>query len=77
MPQGCEQRGPFSHVREWPPLNPPREREGSCPSTPLHCEIEARRAARPAGSGAVYVASPRVSANRYQYQPRLTIVRRV
>jgi len=30
-----------------------------------------------AESGAVYVASPRVSANRYRYQPRLTTVRRV
>ena len=30
----CQVRGIFSHVREYPPLNPPREREGSCPSTP-------------------------------------------
>ena len=28
------QRGPFSHVREWPPLDPPRERKGLCPLTP-------------------------------------------
>ena len=28
------QRGPFSHVREWPPLDPPRERKGPCPLTP-------------------------------------------
>ena len=27
-------RGPFSHVREWPPLNPPREREGRAPRPP-------------------------------------------
>ena len=32
--QGNGQRGPFSHVREWPPLNPPREREGSSPRPP-------------------------------------------
>ena len=29
----CQVRGIFSHVREYP-LGPPREREGSCPSTP-------------------------------------------
>ena len=32
--QGTRERGPFSHVREWPPLNPPREREGSSPRSP-------------------------------------------
>ena len=32
--QGNGQRGPFSHVREWPPLDPPRERKGLCPLTP-------------------------------------------
>ena len=31
---GERQRGPFSHVREWPPLDPPRERKGPCPLTP-------------------------------------------
>ena len=31
---GKRQRGPFSHVREWPPLDPPRERKGLCPLTP-------------------------------------------
>ena len=31
---GKRQRGPFSHVREWPPLDPPRERKGPCPLTP-------------------------------------------
>ena len=34
VPAGCGQRGPFSHVREWPPLDPPREREGSPPQPP-------------------------------------------
>ena len=34
VPAGCGQRGPFSHVREWPPLDPPREREGSPPRPP-------------------------------------------
>ena len=29
-----EQRGTFSHVRECPPLDPPRERKGPCPLTP-------------------------------------------
>ena len=28
------QRGPFSHVREWPPLDPPRERKGRAPRPP-------------------------------------------
>ena len=32
--QGMRERGPFSHVREWPPLDPPRERKGPCPLTP-------------------------------------------
>ena len=27
-------RGLFSRVREWPPLDPPRERKGPCPLTP-------------------------------------------
>ena len=40
----------------------------------LHWQSVARRAARPAESGAVYVASPRASANRYQYQPRLCLL---
>ena len=31
---GERQRGPFSHVREWPPLDPPRERKGPSPSSP-------------------------------------------
>ena len=31
---GERQRGPFSHVREWPPLDPPRERKGLCPLIP-------------------------------------------
>ena len=34
VPAGRGQRGPFSHVREWPPLDPPREREGSPPQPP-------------------------------------------
>ncbi len=57
------------------PLAPKRTR-GECPSTPdiAGLPLEELHALR--SVGAVYVASPRVSANRYQYQPRLTIVRR-
>ena len=52
------QRGPFSHVREWPPLDPPRERKGLCPLTP-HIgspNLEELHALR--SVGAVYMASP-------------------
>ena len=31
VPAGVRQRGPFSRVREWPPLDPPRERKGRAP----------------------------------------------
>ena len=58
------------------PLGPPREREESAPRPPdiAGLQLEELHALR--SVGAVYVASPRVSANRYRYQPRLTIVRR-
>ena len=40
-------RGPFSHVREWPPLTPKRT-QGALPLDPAHCRFAARRAARAA-----------------------------
>ena len=51
-------RGPFSHVREWPPLDPPRERKGPCPLTPHigSLNLEGLHALR--NVGAVYMASP-------------------
>ena len=40
-------RGPFSHVREWPPLTPKRT-QGALPLDPAHWQFVARRAARAA-----------------------------
>ena len=40
-------RGPFSHVREWPPLTPKRT-QGALPLDPAHCRFAARRTARAA-----------------------------
>ena len=69
-------KGPFSHVREWPPLDPPRERKGPCPLTP-HIGSQALEE----------LLSLRIalwctwlrhesSAIRFVLQPRLTTVRR-
>ena len=40
-------RGPFSHVREWPPLTPKRT-QGALPLDPAHWQFVARRTARAA-----------------------------
>ena len=50
-------RGPFSHVREWPPWTPKRTR-GEGPSTPdiAGLQLEGLHALR--SVGAVYMASP-------------------
>ena len=68
-------RGPFSHVREWPPWTPKRTR-GEGPSTPDigSLDLEGLRSLRNQvrctwlrhGSSAI----------RYVLQPRLTVVRR-
>ena len=56
--QGCESRGPFSHVREWPPLNPPRERKGPCPLTPHIGSLDLEELHALRNVSAVYMASP-------------------
>nr|DAV55664.1 MAG TPA: hypothetical protein [Caudoviricetes sp.] len=44
--QGTRLRGPFSHVREWPPFDPPRERKGLCPLTPTLRDLGLKRCTR-------------------------------
>ena len=44
----ARQRGILSFRREYPPLDPPRERRGAFPLDPAHWQPLARRAARPA-----------------------------
>ena len=56
--QGNGQRGPFSHVREWPPLNPPRERKGLCPLTPHIAGLQLEELHALRNVSAVYMASP-------------------
>ena len=56
--RGLGERGPFSHVREWPPLNPPREREGPSPSTPHIGSLDLEELHALRSVGAVYMASP-------------------
>ena len=73
---GERQRGPFSHVREWPPLDPPRERKGPCPLTPHigSFYLEELHALR----NRVRCTWLRHESLRYVtiLQPRLTVVRR-
>ena len=70
---GCIKRGILSFSKESIPLRPPRERtRGLAPRPRLHWQSVARRAARPAESGAVYVASPRIPSFRHHSQPRPT-----
>ena len=67
----ARQRG-YSLSEENTPFGTPRERRGASPSTPdiAGLQLEGLHALRSAG--AVYVASPRVSAFRYRQQPRPT-----
>ena len=51
------QRG-CSLSKENTPFGTPRERQGGFPLDPTHWQFVARRAAQPAESGAVYMASP-------------------
>ena len=66
---GKRQRGPFSHVREWPPLDPPRERKGPCPLTP-HIgsfyleELHALRIAQPLAALLPYGCGIPLAGNR-------------
>ena len=69
----ARRRGILSFSKESIPLKPPRERtRGLAPRPRLHWQSVARRAARPAESGAVYVASPRIPSFRHHSQPRPT-----
>ena len=47
----ARQRGILSFRREYPPLDPPRERRGDFPLDPAHWQSLARRAAQPAEWG--------------------------
>ena len=50
-------RGPFSHVREWPPWTPKRTR-GEGPSTPNIAGLGLEELHALRSVGAVYMASP-------------------
>ena len=52
-----ESRGPFSHVREWPPWTPKRTR-GECPSTPDIGSLDLEELHALRNVSAVYMASP-------------------
>ena len=66
------QRGILSFRREYPPLNPPRERRGAFPLDPAHWQSLARRAARPAECKCGVHGFAMNPTSRYRYQPRPT-----
>ena len=68
-------RGPFSHVREWPPWTPKRT-QGALPLDPAIAglQLEGLHALR--NQVRCTWLRHESSASRYRYQPRLTIVRR-
>ena len=73
------QRG-CSLSKENTPFGTPRERQGGFPLDPAHWQFVARRAAQPAESGAVYMASPwifceslRLATAPYYREARVTI----
>ena len=55
--QGTRERGPFSHVREWPPYTPKRTR-GEDPSTPNIAGLGLEELHALRNVSAVYMASP-------------------
>ena len=46
------------HKREWPPLDPPRERKGPCPLTPHIGSLQLKELHALRNVSAVYMASP-------------------
>ena len=51
-------KGGVLFPKRTPPLEPPEKGKGGFPLDPAHWQFVARRAAQPAESGAVYMASP-------------------
>ncbi len=68
--------GPFSHVREWPPLNPQENARGGPPRPPTLAVCSLKSCTRCAMWVRCTWLRHESSAIRYRLQPRLTIVRR-
>ena len=64
------------HKREWPPLDPPRERKGLCPLTPHIGSLDLEELHALRNQVRCTWLRHESSASRDQSQPRLTIVRR-